>query len=311
MYLSYSGFKQYISCGFSYWCGYIGKIQSPALDNRVGSLYGSIVGTLFEELYKDRLWLNPQPQAALMDRVEPVTENILRQETSPRKGRPGGVVLWKGEGSGQDPKAMYESKEELLADVRDTVPRGLRIIRHHRLLGPRAEAETKLDVVMKNEDVWAGRSDFIIQRAKPHDDLVIVDGKGSRHRDRYVDPQQLQWYAMLYWLKFDAVPDKLAFLFWRFEPDQALDWIDTSEADLVEMAKLVKETFEDIKSLEKRLLPNAPPKQALEIFKPKPNEANCRFCEFGTKDICPKGLAVKDNIAAKQAAALAKKKGKS
>jgi len=307
MYLSYSGFKQLYTCGFAYWCGYIANMKALIVDDRLGSLYGSIVGTLFEEFYRNKLWREPQTQKALMERVEPLTDEVIQRETSTKKGRPGGVLLWKGEGPGQNPKGMYASREELVADIRDAVPRGLRIIRHFRLLGRRAEAETKLDRQMDNGDTWAGRSDFIIERAPPHNDLIIVDGKGSKHRDRYVDPQQLQWYALLYWMKFHKIPDKLAFLFWRYEPHEAMDWIETSEEELKELAELIRDTMEGAKSGQKRLLPNAPPEAARDVFKPKANEQNCRFCEFGTKEVCPKGFAVKQTIEEKQAKQKSKK----
>lgn len=301
-YLSYSGWKKYDSCNFSYWNSYIADTVVTGLDDRLGSLYGSIVGQLFEQFYAEQIWRKSDAQAILLSRVESQVEAVIKKETSPNRGKPGGVLLWKGNGEGRSPFGMYANKEELIADIRDTIPRGFRIIRYHRLLGPRAEAETKLDFKDVNGNTWGGRSDFIIQRAKPKNDLVIVDGKGSKHRDKYVDPQQLQWYAMLYQLKFDTLPDKLAFLFWRYEPTESMDWVDTSETDVKDLFIRVKDTFEEIQERTPRVLPMAPYAKVREIFPPKPNESNCRFCPYATEEICPRGHKIQSDIKAKQEA---------
>jgi hypothetical protein len=193
---------------------------------------------------------------------------------------------------------MYSNKEELVRDVRDAVARGFRIIRHHRLLGPRTDAEYKLDYVFEG-DTYAGRADFIIQRTKPHSDLLIVDGKGSKHFGKYVDPQQLQWYAMLFWLHSvvdgqPRVPDKLAFLYWRADPEESMDWIEVTQDDAAEMFEVVKNTMAEIKRLQKMLLPNAPVEGARGVFKPKANEKNCRFCPYAA--VCPPGAKVQESL---------------
>jgi hypothetical protein len=60
-----------------------------------------------------------------------------------------------------------------------------------------------------------GRADFI-HGPKP---LWIVDGKGSVHREKYVDSEQLIWYALLHYIKHHVAPDRLGFLHYRFPDD--------------------------------------------------------------------------------------------
>lgn len=296
MYLSYSGYAKYDSCAFAYWNDYINKTKTEALDDRLGSLYGSIVGLIMEAFYRDRLWKAEKPQQALQDLVTPLTEKTIKRETTPWKDRPGGVLLWKGSKEGQNPKALYANREDLEADIRDTIPRALRSIRHHKLLGPRTDAEFKLDYV-KDGDIIAGRADFVIKRVAPLSDLIIIDGKGSRHRAKYVDPEQLRWYAMLYWLHTKQLPDKLAFLFWKFEPLQSMDWIDVSEYEVEELYEKIQGYFRDIEKKTKLLVVNAAPAGARNVFTPSPNEDNCRFCPYATPELCPKGAQVQQEIA--------------
>lgn len=302
MYLSYSGWKKFILCAFAYWNEYLNRTKIDGPDDRLGSIYGSVVGKLFEDFYMMKAWKQPDPQAFIMSRVESTVDKTIERETTPWRDRKGGVIMWKGDGPGQNPKGMYVDRDELVRDVRDAVARGFRIIRYHRLLGPRTDAEYKLDYNFEG-DIYAGRADFILLRTKPHDDLLIVDGKGSKHRDKYVDPQQLQWYAMLFWLHSlvdggPALPDKLAFLYWRSSPDESMDWLSISEDDVQRLFETARASVAEIKRLEKMLLPNAPVEGARGVFKPKANEKNCRFCPYAS--VCPPGAKVQESIREKQ-----------
>jgi hypothetical protein len=301
MYLSYSGYKLYLNCPYAYWHGYIGKLPLEKPDDRLGSVFGSIVGVLFEDFYNHEWWRKPEPQAFVMSQIEAATVKVLKQEQSPKWGRPGGVLMWRGEGEGQNPKAMYADADELMADVRDAVARGFKIIRAERLLGPYAKAEIKLDSTVEGHRL-GGRADFIIRRAKPHQDKGIYDGKGSKYRDRYVDPKQLHWYAMLYRLRFNEVPDKLAFVYWRFDPPESIDWVEFTEADL---DQLLEDTLAAIERIEegKASLPKEGEVPAIDlmelarkVFQPKANENNCRFCPRATATQCSWGFSVVQKI---------------
>lgn len=293
VYLSYSGWKKYDQCPFAYWHSYISKTPPALPDDRLGAIFGSVIGELFEQFYVQRWWKKRGDcQVFMLGQVDAFVNKVIKQETSFKWGKPGGVLLWKGHGEGKNPKALYADQDELAADVREAVVRGLRIIRHYRLLGPRTEAEKVLDV-NAGKDKIGGRADFIIQRTKPYQDLVLVDGKGSRHRDRYVDPRQLHWYAMLYRLKYNHPPDKLAFLYWKFSPPESMDWVDFSEDDLDQLFETVIEAFRQIKLSKDKLPLKADPISmrgaAREVFKPKPSQDNCRFCPYATKMTCSPG----------------------
>ena len=273
MYISYSGYKSYDSCPKQYWFRYIGKPVVDVPDNRVNSLFGTIIGQLFEWFYNEKLWTETNVEQKLRDRLFSSFDNILVRETRQ------GVIKWKPE----DKKANYASPEALKEDVIQAIPRGLRIIKHHRLLGPMATAEVKLDQTV-GPHVIGGRADFILRRMKPHEDLLILDGKGSKWRDKYVDGRQLRWYSMLHRLKFQHAPDRVGFVYWRFEPDEALDWVECSAKDLDDLQAEVTSALD---KLDKDVADvAADPKHLPQAFPVQPGDS-CHFCAFLT--LCPEG----------------------
>jgi hypothetical protein len=303
MYLSYSGFKLYSSCPFAYWHDYVNHTVSVCPDDRLGSLFGSAVGLVFEWFYSERLWKKKDEDqdqdvpSIVLAKAELAVDKVIQRETTPQGRRLGGVLLWKGTGEGQNPNGMYVSREELLADVRDAVARGLRIIRFYRFMGKKMEAEIVLDASIQGHKV-AGRADFIIERTKPHNDLVLLDGKGSQHRAKYTDPKQLKWYAMLYREHHKRVPDRLGFVYWRYEPPETVDWIDFNEDDLSELQEEVLSSIRQIGKLEAKN--PASVGEARQLWRPNAGEQACRFCRYATEGVCPKGFEVAREIAEKK-----------
>ncbi len=280
MYLSYSGHKAYKECPRQYWHRYVGKTKLPTPDNRVNALYGSVVGTLFEDFYTLGLWKQTGVQGLLEARVDQTIDSIIQRESRD------GVFDW------TDPKANYKSRESMRREVIKSIPRGIGIIRHHRLLGHRADAEVKLDAVIDGHMI-GGRADFIIQRVKPHGDLVILDGKGSRHRDKYVDPQQLWWYAALYRRHHTIPPDRLGFIFWRQEPENSLDWVNFDGKSLDDLLAGVLGSIKDIEDGKARLtalkMPVEAPEYAAalrELF-PAQMGSKCGLCSY--LPVCTEG----------------------
>lgn len=297
MYISFSGFKTYHSCSFAYWHNYINRTVPEAAEDRLGSIFGSAVGKLFEDFYNKEIWRKgSNARSFLAGEAERVVLDCIREETTESTEsdykRPG-ILRWKGKGEGQNPKGLYEDVEQLVADVRDTVPVGIETVKRERLLGPYAMAEVKLDRKFQGHDL-GGRADFIIQRASPLRDLVIIDGKGSRHRHKYVSPKQLHWYALLHRLQYNYAPDKLAFLYWRYPPSENMDWVAFSSTDLDQLLEDILVIIREIEECSKSLPADAQDawELAARVFRPKANEDNCRFCPYATREHCPRGHAI-------------------
>jgi hypothetical protein len=271
MYLSYSGHKTYSVCPKQYWHSYLDKTAPEKPENKVNSLYGSVVGTLFEIFYADRLWMKKGVEELLLSMAEETLDRIVVKETQK------GVVEYKD----KDKASNYKDRAALLKDVRESIPRGIGIIRYHRLLGTDAEAEVKLDSWVGGHRI-GGRADFIMTRLRPHGDLVILDGKGSKWREKYVDPWQLKWYAMLYREKHAAVPDALGFVFWRSDPEEGMDWVPFSRLDLDELKEAVLVSATHIEAGKAKLdeVGKAEQAQVLhELFPAKPSR-DCKLCAF-------------------------------
>jgi CRISPR/Cas system-associated exonuclease Cas4 (RecB family) len=273
MYLSYSGYKTYLKCPRMYWYSYVAKPKLVVLENRVNTLYGTMVGRLFEVFYNEHIWNSKGVEQQLQDRVQEAYDRAVKKETRD------GVIKWKPE----DEKANYASQEALLADVRLAIPRGIRIIRHHRLLGRPSVAEVKLDHGIEGH-ILGGRADIIMRRIGPHHDLILLDGKGSKWRAKYVDDRQLKWYAMLHRLKHRHMPDRLGFVYWRQEPEKSVDWVDCSLNELDDLQAAVLRTIGEIEAGIRQV--KADPSSLPHVFPACPG-SECRFCPYFT--VCPEG----------------------
>lgn len=287
-YLSYSGYKSYEQCPYAYWHKYIVKTKPKVPENGVNALYGTTIGTVFESFYRDSIWKSTNIEEILLGLAEPHLDKAIKD--AKRKGRD---IYW------MDEKANYHSKEEIMVDLRATIPIGIQTIRENRLVGPRMDAEFKLDRTFDGY-ILGGRADFIIMRVKPFSDLVILDGKGSKHRGNYVDGHfnsgkiegiQLKLYGMLFKEATGVMPGGLGYIFWRFSGDQAIEWVDFSEKDFSNLKGEFISVVKRIDQSSRRLScisdkPQAHSDLRQELFPAQPG-SGCMFCEYVT--FCEEG----------------------
>jgi hypothetical protein len=289
-YISYSGYKEYEKCPYAYWFKYVVKYKLKVQENSVNSLYGTTIGTVFEAFYKQKIWKDKDLPRRLLE-IAPAHLDVAIKEAMD-KGRD---VDW------FDEKANYHSKAEIIADLEATIPIGVQTIRDNRFVGPRMDTEFKLDFRF-GKYIIGGRADFIIQRVKPFNDLVILDGKGSKHREIYVDGHrlakgqkiegtQLKWYALLYKAKFSTVPEGIGYIFWRFEGERAIEWVEFSEQDLYQLRVEVLSILTRIDVATDRLDKAGKGTQAYsdlrqELFPSQPSYG-CNLCAFAS--VCEDG----------------------
>lgn len=287
-----------------YFWRYVSKTPPPEPENKVNSLYGSIVGVLFEEFYKHKMWNSSTIVADMLGQVDRVAATVCASEL--KKGLLDFTVK----------ASNYASLEAVKEEVRETIPRGLRSIKAHRFVSTGAQAEVVLDWTYMSgstKHIVGGRADFIMRRPAPLSDLVILDGKGSRHFGKYVEPDQLLWYGALYKQKFGVYPDQLGFLFWRAEPDQSLCWVVWGPVDADRVLASAVRTIAEIVELraglseepyEKNRDPKAKEESAQawrqvnkdvlplveERFAPRAHSQHCRLCPY--KTVCAAGTKV-------------------
>jgi hypothetical protein len=217
------------------------------------------MGRIFELFYKQRAWEKPNCADYLKSLILPEYASYVNQE----KER-GGVVNW------DDPR-IKDTEESMLKDARLAVDKSLKTIEKHGLYDPEAKAEFKLDRRI-DDFIVGGRADFILKRSAPYNDLLILDGKGTKYYDKYVHKDQLLWYALLYRETFKQLPDRIGFFFWRRLPDTALQLFDVSAAEVDALRTRIMNTIRLIEALEP---------QGSGKFLPVLS-THCGFCEYST-----------------------------
>lgn len=290
-YISYSGYKLYVQCPFAYWNRYVNKTMLSTPENCLGALYGSTVGLVFEAFYRDRLWKHTEYATKLQDLVLPYLEKAIKEQR--KQGR---VIDW----SDEQATRTYKNQGELIADIRESIPRGVETIRQNSLMGPLMEAEMKLDGKFGSY-VIGGRADFVIRRVSPYSDLVILDGKGSKYREKFVDGHasksnvvegtQLKWYGMLYQNRYGSLPDGLGYIFWKFGGDRAMEWVPFVGSDLSDLKDEILATLSRIDNSVRRLQglsgkPQAHADLRQELFVAQPG-SGCKLCSYSS--VCEEG----------------------
>jgi hypothetical protein len=251
LYLSYSGRRAYLICPKKYYNQYVKKIP-PEYDPRT-HMFGSAIGKVFEWFYNNRVWSHPNPERETLNLIVPAINQIFKEEKFSK-----------------DTDKGYTA--QLLDDMKQYVSAGIKVIRDYKLVTPRSIAEQDLTLNCTNSDFGitiriGGKADFL----HGYDDKIwLIDGKGSKYRDQYTDPEQLIWYALQHYLKYHIAPSRIGFLFWRF-PDDPLQWIEYNEQSLKNSLNLTFEVAQNIRS---------------GSFNTKPSK-NCNLCDY--KKTCTDG----------------------
>jgi hypothetical protein len=229
------------------------------------ALMGTVIAATLERLYNDELWREPATLATTL------TE-IVRKEFSleiPRR--------YLKYAEGREPQWNESPPHDALIQVcLDGVINYLKTMKRNRMLGPYARAEVDLSTVLDKDVPIAGRPDLIVRR----DDtgLSIYDGKNSLNPGKYTNPDQLRWYALCFYLAYHTVPNRLAFIYFRYpEGSPPKDYAEDPETwtglveipfqkdDLKIIAHRARETYKAITK---------------EYFDPTPSPKACRFCDY-------------------------------
>lgn len=226
--------------------------KKPEEDSRHHAVMGIVIQAVLERFYNQGWWRVEEYRGANLRRHLVKQTKDMLVETLPRN-----YIDW-------DKITFEEMEETCISGVLGFLP----TMQHHKLLGVYARSEIDL---LGNAANWlplGGRADFIIRREDTG--IRLLDGKNSGTKMKYVDPDQLRWYALCFWLSFRRLPDQLGFVWFRYPYDpetgeEGIDWVDYTKrdlADLVERAKVVRRG------------------QEKEKFDAKPTYKNCRFCDF-------------------------------
>ena len=215
-----------------------------------------------EKMYNDELYRDPHHLRLRL--VELAENEFRRQELKPRNKI--------------DYIEARMSRAEMLEIVRDGVLGYISTMKYHRLLGEEySKAEVNLIGWVNKWVSVGGRVDMIIRRADTG--ITILDGKNTKHKMKYVNPDQLRWYAMCFKLAYRVLPDRLGFVWYRFPygmetlddetgelvVEQGVEWVDFTEDDLRGLAQRAIEAREGMRK---------------ERFDPTPVPSHCQWCDF-------------------------------
>ena len=253
IYLSYSGRKIYLTCPKQYYFRYILKDTSPIDVKKV--LLGSILGKIFEWFYERNYWKRVDIESCMIEAGHEAIDLVYAQEK-----------YLKGTDN--------SFEENLRAEVFKHIPLGVEIIKKNRLLTANSIAELDLTTNWSAQGSYTirlgGRADFVHYN-RP-DDVWILDGKAYKQREKYVDADQLIWYATLHYLKYQVAPTRLGFIYWLF-PDNPMSYISYDSDTMRSLLKDTKEVCDKILDKE---------------FTAKPS-GDCHRCAFKNK--CDEGIS--------------------
>lgn len=224
------------------------KKPKPEQRSEHHAVMGVVIQSVIETFYNDELWRHPD---GIKRRLTKMTEAAMAQTLSKR------YVDWR----------YAPSEAEMLEVCTSGVIGYLRTMKQHKFLGPYARAEVH---VHGNIDKWnpiGGYLDLLIRREDTG--ITIIDGKNAKTKNEYVDPDQLRFYALCFYLAYHQLPDRLAFVWYRYpydgEEEEGVEWVPFTKEDLQRLARRARDA--------RRLMDK-------RKFDPTPSSAACKWCDY-------------------------------
>lgn len=233
---------------------------NPSEDSKHHAIMGIAIQYAVEKMYNGELYKNPESLLETM-------QSMAREKFLELESNPSNHINWNN---------ARITREEAIQVVEDGVLGYLKTMKAHRFLGPYSRAEVNIFGWINKWTSIGGRADTIIRR----DDtgITILDGKNTKWKMKYTDPDQLRWYALLFKLSYKKLPDRLAFVWYRFPhgsvtvledgtevAETGVEWVEFDDGDLEGLAHRVLEVKK---------------KMFKKKFEPIPVPNNCRLCDF-------------------------------
>lgn len=201
MKLSFSKYETYLTCPKKYKYQ-VDRVPLPEPENKYFALYGILIQKFFEN-YSN--YYAPKKKKLDNDTIK----SILGKEWSRVLSKE--PVNWKDPWVKSTPEQIFE---EVYSDVLENL--------ETFDFWNRTKSEVSYDIALINSgDVINGRIDFIV--TEPNGDVILLDGKGTKDLEK-VNPEQLLFYALMYFLKHKVLPKKLGFLYYKFKIIRYIDF---------------------------------------------------------------------------------------
>lgn len=275
----WSRFKRYRSCPQSYlWHYGYGDIdlgdgpgRPKPLDkpeSEHNAITGRVMSTFVEYLYNQRWYMEPHT-------MKENTINLIRSELD--NVIHNAYIDWS-----KTSKTVHTMEQ----DCMDAAFNYYRTMKHNKLLGTYAKSEVRLKNRIEGDKFpIGGIADLIIKNGEG---IHILDGKMTVHKSKYCEKDQLIWYALLFWLEYGVMPNKIGWI-WFSHPydeekgEQGVEYIDYTKQDMLELATEAKDMQISLRS---------------ENFEATPKPSNCRLCPF--ESVCTPRIEQRKANAAKR-----------
>lgn len=261
MWLSYSQLSQYKTCPKQYDYDRVSETEPPVRESRHNAIIGTVVQRVFEDFYNDEIW---RRESGVLEELQDRGDQYFQE------------FLDNNYVNFDDVTCRFDGPSEVLSEIREIIPKSIKGIQRETLIGPYAQSELEIKTSL-GSDQLIGYLDFVIRQAAPSDEpggsgtLMILDGKTSRHREEYVEEDQLHFYALLFCLRYHKLPDKMGFFYYRFadDPEQAIQWVPVEKEEVFRMKQEAKRVIGEVKSRE---------------FEARPKYSHCQWCQW--EEIC-------------------------
>jgi hypothetical protein len=243
---SWTAVKKFFKCPLSYKFKYVDKKKPKFIKCKYHAIVGITIQKVFEYFYNLK-WYRKRKQTLpfIFSRLDQIYEEVLEKN----------YVDW---------EKAPSSKEEVLEEIKEIIPKALKIIKENRLLGQYNRSE-KFSIIFLKTNAIKGYIDFVI---KKEDDLIVLDGKDVKNEDAVhnLEKEQLFLYGIMLAHQNKIVPTKMGFLLWRLD---RIEWIDFSKDDL---RTFRSEFLNQIWKIRNAIKSNK--------FPVTPSKSVCSFCEY-------------------------------
>ncbi len=231
MRLSYSEYSVYLKCPKRYNLE-VNNVEPPEQQSMYFAVYGLLVESFFKlytnSILKKGITVTDEQIYAIMRRL---WTKVLNES----------YVVW------TDPWCR-ESSEHIFMTAYEDVIKNINTFDFWEY----AQSEISFDIVLKKtQDILSCRMDFIINR--PDGTVEILDGKGTYKMDKTVDVEQLYFYALVYYLHYKKLPDRIGFLYYKFKTIQYLDLDMSIINDFKNKLSIVKRAIKQDKTFEAKV----------------------------------------------------------
>lgn len=242
MRLSYSKYRTYVECPRHY--NWLEINKKPSVQQ---SMYHALYGITIQRFFEN--YVNKYVKRGIKLSKSQIRKFMWEDWTRILEDK---YVVWDDPWCKEGSDEIFESAfEDAIANIE-----AMDFFEHTR-----SEVIYNINL-KKSKDELNGRMDFIVSR--PDGTVEILDGKGTKNPKKYVDVEQLYFYALLYLLRKRKLPDKLGFWYYRF---QRIEYIEFDIDTILEFRKKVALVKKSIKTD--------------KVWAPKVKITKaCKFCEY-------------------------------